>query len=111
MTITFTDKSDKFTFTVKEEFLTKCPNPSDYTYIDLMTQFSLLTSLHNEHGPSVERHFIRPPSPLMQKLIDEGKYFPTEKDNKSYEFWLDGKLINREDPVRAEQMWNKFLNN
>lgn len=54
-TITFITKDKKFEFTVKSEFLEKCPNPTEHSQYDLMTKFKANQFLHNPHGAAIHR--------------------------------------------------------
>jgi hypothetical protein len=106
MTVIIQDKNKEYTLTVKKEFLEKCPNPHKYTMMELNKDFNCLSYLHNEIGPAAIRHRPKPISELQQKLIDEKKYFELFDDaGQRYSFWVDGRCISREDPVRAEKMW------
>lgn len=107
--VTFQDKEKRFTCTVKEAFLSKCPNPSNYNSAQLFKDFDLLSHLHNTSGPALIKHDAWPitKKPMLD-LINEGRYLETRKGPDRYEFWIDGRCINRENPNKAADMWDKF---
>lgn len=88
-TVTFNDKKNYVTLTVKREFLEKCPNPSEYTNHDLALKFNVPFFLHNEHGPAVIDHFEKTKSYWLNGRIVrgsiEGKEIPIEQTAEEYE--------------------------
>ena len=89
-TVTFTDKDGLFEFTVKKEFLEKCPNPSEHDLEALTVTFSHQKFLHNPAGSAVN-YLEKLPKEVKEKLnsIDETSGL------KAY--WLDGTLLKGEE--------------
>lgn len=109
-TVSIQDKQKRFTLVVKKEFLTKCPDPGKHTVMELHKDFNCLSYLHNEAGPAVISHKPKKISDPQLKLNEEKKYYPLFDDvGNRLEFWLDGRCISREDPIRAERM-NRTIN-
>lgn len=73
MTHTFTTVDNKFTITVKKEFLDKCPEPDKLDAYTLMTEHKVNLFFHNPEGPAAIR-------------LSDGM--------KSY--WIDGQHIKDE---------------
>jgi hypothetical protein len=82
---TFKDKENKFTLSVKKEFLDRCPNPENHTAYELNSEFYLFTYLNNPSAPAVIRH----------------------KDNRE-EYWINGRCLNKEDPELAKKMEDTY---
>lgn len=78
-TYTFQTLDKTHTLTVKKEFLQKCPNPEDYSMLDLNSKFLLLIYLHNESGPAVIRHQDNFQEEWLNGYL---KNPPTKGDNK-----------------------------
>lgn len=70
---TFQSGDQRFQFTVKGDFLKKCPTPETVETYELMTKYKLNQFLHNPMGPAITRL----------------------KDN-FVEYWLDGQLVPKE---------------
>lgn len=82
---TFKDVNNRFSFTVKSEFLQKCPNPSTQTCYDLFSKFYLLGYIHNPKGPAVIN-------------------LKTNEDS----YWIDGRLIDVDSPEDAKKMRHNY---
>ena len=94
---TFQDSKKNFTFTVKGEFLTKCPNPEEYDSYDLITKFGLPAYIHNPSGPAVHLHHLGP---------------------EGLEYWINGKQLSKEEGAKIahdhnfnNKLHNEILNN
>ena len=71
--LTFESGDHRFRFTVKDDFLKRCPTPETIDVYELMTKYKLNQSLHNPKGPAITRL----------------------KDNHS-EYWMDGQMVPKE---------------
>lgn len=90
-TYTFKTKNKRFQITVKKEFLKECPNPEDYMSLDLNKDFYMFKYLHNETGPAVIR-FKKDDLDTVERS----------------EFWLDGSLLEKDNPELDAQMKQKY---
>lgn len=78
-TITFRTADGRYNLTVKEEFLTRCPEPTKIDTYKLMTEYKLNQFLHNPKGPAILRL----------------------KDNCP-EYWINGQRVTKEEGERIE---------
>lgn len=69
----FQSGDKRFIFTVKSEFLTKCPDYATVNTYELMTKYKLNQYLHNPTGPAIHR----------------------VKDDW-LEYWIDGQIVSKE---------------
>lgn len=74
---TFFDKKKRFQFTVKKDFLEKCPNPETIADPELFTEYKINLYLHNEKGPAVTR-------------MKDGFVL----------YWIEGKMLTKEEGER-----------
>lgn len=88
-TVTFSDKDGLFIITVKEEFLSTCPNPGEIDIEVLVDKFGFEKFLHNPKGPAVE-YTAKFPKEVHDKLNE----IPESKGSKCY--WLEGNLLSGE---------------
>lgn len=69
----FTSGDNRFIFTVKSDFLAKCPDYAKIDTYELMTKYKLNQYLHNPTGPAIQR--------LKDGFI---------------EYWIDGQVVPKE---------------
>lgn len=84
--VIFQDKNKKYTLSVKKEFIEKCPNPEQYGHTELLAKFKVYLFLHNEKNPSV---------------ILNG--------TKEFQFWQNGKYLEKENPELNTKLIKDFL--
>lgn len=87
-TVTFTEKTGRFTMTAKDEFLKTCPSPADFDYMTLLSEYYVMNYFHNPKGPAIVRFL---------KSAADGQV-------ERQEHWLDGVCLNSEDPERLKSL-------
>lgn len=81
-TSTFNSADGKYSFTVKTEFLKKCPDYLTMPTFDLMTKFKMNQFLHNTSGPAAVR--------LKDGRVD---------------YWVEGQIVS---PEIGERMAHNY---
>lgn len=94
MTHTFTEKDGLFTFTVKKEFLDKCPNPNEHDLESLTTNYEFNKFLHNPMGPAVI-YEVKIPQEVRDALLKNEAIGLVE--DKVVAYWLNGNLMSGEE--------------
>lgn len=89
-TVEFSDKDGLFIFTVKKEFLEKCPNPSQVGIEELVTKHDFKNFLHNPTGPAV-RYGQKIPNEVREALLKNESVKNVDGNPGTY--WLNGQLL------------------
>jgi len=93
MTYTFNDKDNLFKFTVKKEFLEKCPNPEQQDLESLVVNFDFKNFLHNPLGPAVT-YLTKIPNEVREALLKNEAVGLLNDEVVCY--WLNGELMTGE---------------
>lgn len=86
---TFVSSDGRYKFTVKGDFLKKCPEPVKENVYDLMTKYKLNQYLHNPGGPAILR------------LADGHS-----------DYWIDGVVVTKEEALKIQHSFdfkNEFM--
>ncbi len=79
-------------FTVKNEFLERCPNPNDCD-IEQLVSFNLKNFLHNENGPAVI-YFKDKFPPIVYEILSKNSYIYLMNENLCTN-WVNGKNFGK----------------
>lgn len=78
-TVTFVTVDNKYTISVKKEFIEKCPEYNKTSIKDLLTEKKIVAYFHNTKGPAVTRH----------------------KDGH-LEYWINGMVATKEEAEKIQ---------
>lgn len=89
---TFKSVCNRYTFTVKAEFLQNCSTPEKFTTAELMTKYRMRDSLHNPAGPAVVFHENTRQPGLLQFYINGKELIGEDAKKMEHNYKFKGKL-------------------
>lgn len=95
MTHTFTDKDGLFTFTVKKEFLERCPNPQELNIETLTSTHEINKFFHNPNGFAVVYN-NKLPEKVLEKIASHSAIH-RDANGVLGACWLDGNILTGDD--------------